>query len=80
MDFTEGGDFQFWGKTGKFHPQPKRSDSSPGIPFPLPLLPNICTGERVHFQGSGSWLVAGSGALSYEDGIEFSHLKIYKYL
>lgn len=80
LDFTEGGDFQFWGKNGKFHPKPKRSGYSPGIPFPLSPLPNICTGELVHFQGSDHGLAAGLGALSYEDGIEFSLLKIYKYL
>lgn len=55
LDFTKGGgDFQFLGKTGKFHPEPKRPGSSPGIPFPLPPLPNIFTGKRVHFQGSDS--------------------------
>lgn len=75
-----GGDFHFWGKNGKFHPKPKRSGYSPGIPFPLSPLPNTCTSERVHFQGSDCWLAAGLGAPSYEDGIEFSLLKIYKYL
>lgn len=76
----KGGDFHFWGKNGKFHPKPKRSGYSPGIPFPLSPLPNTCTSERVHFQGSDCWLAAGLGAPSYEDGIEFSLLKIYKYL
>lgn len=81
LDFIEGGgDFHFWGKNGKFHPKPKRSGYSPGIPFPLSPLPNTCTSERVHFQGSDCWLAAGLGAPSYEDGIEFSLLKIYKYL
>lgn len=80
LNLTEvGGGGGGWGKTGKFHPKLKRSGFSPGIPFPLSPLPNICTSEQVHFQGSDSRLVADR-ALNYEDGVEFSHLKTYNYI